>query len=643
MAFDYDSEVALGEALQADEKFRDRHMATWRRNIQRFAGPMLNGKPEPDTLPGWRDLFYHKYLSIFVPSMTSRNPRVLVSTGLPELFADVAHGVAAANARWHELTTASATYHELAYDYLLLWAVSTQTAGPVIGGEHDDPWSWPAMTRMDPTMCAWDCDAHSFEKKRRAHHAWIADKEDVEQTAAVGEEDGWNLRAVRSLPIMDAGEHKRYGWEVPDMSRSQVILRDVWFPEVVWSEGEPGQEEALDVARGINGGIMTVAVGNEGAMVIVRAMQPYYGPRTGPYSLYGYHKVPSDPYPMSPLVAVDPSIEDSNAIRQANRRGVQKYRRGVIVGGTQAKQLSDKIEKGDDYFIWNGGPNIGSNNVIPIEVGGLTDQLITQEERAQIDLEESAGMSQQMQGAVEGDATATEVVEAASGAQNRSGGVNSRFMAGQESANRAICFFLTLDDTVLIPLGKEHATPEMPNPVWQGGNMTEEQRAALSKFQDPMDAMQITVKPYSGAPVTAMQVAANADRRMRIAAELSPAMVQNPHIKWRETLQRVGEATNDDDLENMVDWNKLAELQELFLKQAQQPEQGQQSRLVRGVLGVPGGSAAQRAKGGFQPGGAGKMTHLKGGQGQSGGKQGSGAASQKSAGSASPPAKARTG
>lgn len=624
MAYDYDNEIALGAMVKADEDFRDQHMTNWRRNIQRFAGRGFLARSQPNTFEEWRELFYHKYTSILVPTMTSRNPRVLISTAMPDIFGETAIGLAAADNRWHELTRASETYHELAYDYLLLWAVSIQTSGPMIGGEHDDPWSWPTMTRWSPDMVFWDCDAQSYDKARRAGHTWIIDHDDLVALAdEKGAEFGWNTAAVRTLPAMDAHEYADKGWKnTPNLDKGQVVLKDIWFPEVVWSDGDG---EALDVAKGINGGTLTIAMGKEGLIAIVRDMQPFYGPRTGPYAIYGYHKVPNDPYPLSPLVAVESSIEDLNTRRISNRDAANKYRRGIVTGGPHGKMLADKIENGGKWWIWNAGATFKRDQMEQIEVGGLTEQMLVAENRDRDELERSSGLTEQAQGNVEGIGTATEVAAAANAAAGRIGGITGRFMVGQADANRAICFSLLLDDTVMVPLGKEHATPEMPNPGWQGGNLTPQQAEALSRFQDPMDALQITVKPYSAAPVTAAQIQQNAQRRMDIALNVAPVMVATPHVKWRETLARIGEANNDDTLPDMIDYEKLAEVQQLA-QQAQQTEQEQpQSKLMRGVMGVPAGNAANASRGGVRPANKPKndMRHMQGGLAQgkgSGGK-----------------------
>lgn len=617
---DLSNEQAIWKEVEAAENWRDLHVKTWKTRIARFHGTAFKVCPEYED---WRELFYHKYTSLIVPRCISREPRVATSTSLPQMFGETAEGLGHALNRWIQLSRVALTYTEVAYDYLMLWGVTLQTSKIVYGGDTDDPWAWPEVTRLPPDWYFMDAAAKHKDRARLQGHQWVIDKDDLVSMAKdADEEDGWDLTACETMQPMSGDDFKKLGRDPSvKVDRNELIVRDLWFPEVVWDT------EQKDVGEGYNGGCMTLGYGPKSGPRVLRKLRPFYGPRTGPYALYGYHKVPDDPYPLSPLVAVESQIERLNRRKKQSQDSAEAYKRLLIVGGPKAN-LAQQIKDKPDWYVFWAGVDFEKNKSETLEIAGESEQNIVSENRERDETERSSGLTEALQGNIEGVGTAHEVQGALDAAQVRMGHISGQFMVGMEDSIRGVAWYVLLDDRQKIPLGQEAATAEAPNPVWQGG-VDGEAGEAIDRLQDPFDAVQVSVKPYSTEPVTQGQRTRSADVELEMVANVAPLMPQMPYVKWPEWAKRQGELRGIDGLEELFDFEKLGQAQQMAAEQAKadlaasQPEAGQQprSKALRGTLGQQG------MGGGSRPANKPRndMRHVQGGMSRGSSKQKAGA------------------
>jgi len=601
---DYSDPNKVWAEVEEHEKFRDEHVQWWARSVSRYHGTAYRSVAEPSSLEDWRDAFYHKYISLLLPRCAGRPTRVACDTTMPEYFTETARGIEHALNRWTEMSNAHAGALAICTDYLLMWGVAMRQTEVVAGAETDDPRAWPHRIRIEPNAYFCDSTVASRELGAIEGHRWIHSKDEVVATAEEeGEESGWDVAAVKSMPEASPEDLQKFGrHQSVRVDRGEVIFYDLWFPRCRVHEDEP---EYADLRPGIdyNGSVMTLGWAPSVGHQIVRKLRPQMGGRTGPYTLYGCYRVPGYPYPLSPLVAVEGALSQLNAHKRAMQDAARKYKRSLIVGGPDST-LAQNIEKKPDWSVYWAGATFDKNRMEAVEVGGVSDQQLVMVDRMEQEAERASGLIEAWQGSTAGD-TATEVSAAVEAGSVRMGLIAQQFMAGEEQFYRGLARELLVDDRIIVPLGRDVATPDMPSPGWQA-EVDGPEADAIQEIQDPLDAVQVSVKPYSTEPVTQAQRVRNADTALQIVMEIGQIAPQLAlsGVNLYELLRQVGEARGMEWLPDIWNYEQLAKAAQdaQVAAQAEASKQAAGAKLVRGVMGVPAmGGGPSRFSGGSKP------------------------------------------
>lgn len=555
--------TSIREEIEKAETFRDSHMKEWRNLINRFHGPAFRCNDDTEDDP---ENFVHEYIALILPRLVHDNPKVRVKSMRPMIQGMAADLMQVAINRWCRMTNIRATLERIATDMLLGFGVGLVVNEPTKGyraGDDADPYL-PRLYRISPDRFFVDPAATSVEDARYMGHCYVVDKEDLLNQSR--SEEGWNRELIEQMAsnagldeIRESGGKDR---DIPD--REEMVVYEVWVPEV-----RDDVVESIDGATGMNmfnGTIYTIIKhqittdeGNKSTASFAREPRTYWGPRSGPYEIFGVYSVPDDPYPLSPLVALLPQIDDLNSHLRSMRYSASAYKR-VIMVDSRNQQLAKDIHDKDDLFVVL-ADGIDQSQVVPVEVGGITTQQVTYAQQAQDRLDRVSGIHDAMRGNVAGAATATEVSVAESASGMRLSHIRKQF---QESVNRvlkSVAWFMFHDQKISFPLG-EDGVPIMgafPDPVFSASAM-------VGMFDD----MDLQIESMSMERVSEQMMQRRALELLQIIGNLASSVVQAPHVKWKEVLSFVGDAMNIPNLGDMIDVNAGNKMRDQMMQQAQQ-------------------------------------------------------------------------
>ena len=555
--------ASVRQEIDSAEKFRDDHLKEWRSLIERFHGPAFRESSQPED----PENFVHEYVALLLPRIVHDNPKIRCKSARPITQAVAAGVMQVALNRWCKMTKARTTLERIATDMLLGFGVGMIVNEPRKGyraGDDAEPYL-PRLYRLSPDRFFIDPAATSAEDARYMGHCWVIDKDDLIKQSE--EEEGWDTEMIQSLTSnMGVDELRDRGMKrnIPD--RSELVVYEVWVPEV-----REEDVEVIDDKTGINmfnGTIYTMmkhqtSSTEKSKVGFVREPRSYVGPRSGPYQVFGIYTVPDDPYPLSPIVALIPQMNDVNAHLRAMKYNASAYKRIIAVDSRNPKLAQDIRDRDDLYVVLSDG--IDASQVVPIEVGGITPQMVQYAGMAQDRLDRVSGINDAMRGNIGGQATATEVSVADSASGLRISHIKRQFQESVNEVIKTVAWFMFHDGKISFPLGAD-GIPLLgasPEPVFN-------QSAMVGIFDD----LDFEIEAMSMERVSEQMVQRRALEMLQIIGNLSQAVIQSPHVKWKEVMSLVGDAMNIPNLEDLIDTNAAQ----------QQAQQMQQQQVQTGMV-----------------------------------------------------------
>ncbi len=329
-----------------------------------------------------------------------------------------------------------------------------------------------------------------------------------------------------------------------------MVGYEIWVPEIELDES-PGTEE------GFHGTIYTLTVGQEGSgdgegeADFIRDPRPYYGPKTGPYSFYGAYYVPDSSYPLSPIMASLGQADELNAHIVSAARSAAQYKRLILVDSKSKKLMQDVKSQPDNFVVPVEG--LDRDRVIPIELGGITNQQVNYIQMARERLDRNSGIHDVMRGNISGNATATEVATADASSSIRIDHLKRQFAKATELMMGRVAWYLWNDERVFFPLGAESAEEMgMGEPFFQGGGQPPE------SFGD----IELEVDSYSMERTNEAMQQRRAMETLQIVSNVAAAMPQAPYVDWERLLKQVGDSLNMPDMANLIDRQALNQMQQ---------------------------------------------------------------------------------
>ena len=536
--------ATLYEEILSAERLRDSVLESYDEMKASYHGPFYSkDKGASEYAP---ENHYYEYLSLMVPRLVYDNPRVSVKTrrqGTQALTADaIRHGVN----RWVRDVNLRKTLSRIATDMLFNFGVvmvSQQPNGGLLPNtqakEAPVPY-WPQVLRVPQRMFFIDPKAKHASEARYMGHRWIRDKEDLIEEAKANKDAGWELSALTDLKT-STGAHEELEHEV---DRNEVEAYEIWIPEVD-ADDSPGQ------AEGFHGTIYTLALnyssGHDAKPEFIRKPRPFYGPRWGPYTVFGVYNVPDQVYPLSPLVAVEGQIQDLNAQANAARIASENYKKLIFVDKTDPRLEQRLKDSKTDFIIPVSG--VERQRFVQAEIGGMTQTQLSYIELAKERLDRNSGIHDAQRGTVSGRGTATEVSVAAESSNLRTSFLKQQFADAITSVLRTVAWYMYYDDRVVFPLGKEAEDSMGVKDPWLVGGDHDPQSG--SSFDD----LELEIEAYSMERTSEGVLQKKTMELMSIITQIAPAMPQMPLVNWGALIKRLGDGLNIPDADTLIDVN----------------------------------------------------------------------------------------
>ena len=543
---DFSSIASIRDEIDRAEYFRDLHLQTPKELREWFCGQ------------GYRDGYgvnhpenaVHAYISMVLPRIIHDNPKVRVTSARPQVQRTACVAMKAALNRWSKMTKVRGTIERIATDMLLGWGVSLTVNEPK---GHERKWDGdgpylPRVYRIDPARFIIDPAAMHWEEARFMGHVWVTDKEDLLRRAEMDET--WNKEVIEGLATNNGVDELRDSRDIPE--RYELAIYEIWVPEMGEAAAELIDEAADDAL--FNGTIWTIAKYQGGTdkceCQLIRKPLPYYGPATGPYTVFGAFTVPNDPYPLSPIVACRDQIQYCNDMALSQQENQKRYKRILVGDAKNPKFLQDVVNAPDMYVFAEAG--LDARSLQPVEVGGSTNQHIQSVETAKERLDRALGMSDAMRGNVAGSASATEVAVAESASTMRIAHLKRAFQDACDTVFRNVGWYMFHDGRISIPVGGEDTRAVgMTDPVFVGG-------LKVGAWED----MQIDVDAYSMERTSEMLSQKRALETFQVITTAAQAIPAMPWVKWRDLLSFLGDAQNVPQMQDFIDESVLQQMQQ---------------------------------------------------------------------------------
>jgi len=543
--------------IESAEKFRDNHLSELRNMVERYHGPSFR-TDRSDPYTDDPENFGHEFISLVLPRIIHDTPKFRVKLGDPMIELMVGKRLQIAINRWARITKLRRTLERIATDMLFSYGVGLTVSEPrpeVRRTDGKEPYL-PRFYRISPERFFIDPAATNLEDARFMGHCYAVDKNDLVSRAR--EDRTWDLDAILDIPPnTDMNEVRDdEGRHVED--RQEMAVYEVWVPEA-----DQEAAEMVDEAFGpgmVNGTIYTFVKGRTKSSKYdgyIRKPIPYFGPRQGPYTVFGVYTVPDDPYPLSPLMAIQSQVNDLNAHLVSVRSSAASYKRLIMVDSRNHKLAQDIKDRPHDYIVLS--ESLDKDKVVNLEIGGITQQQVQYSQIAQDRLDRVSGIHDAMRGNIQGAATATEVAVAESSATMRMAHLKRQFQEAVDDMARSVLWFMWHDDRINLPLGREGAEALFEaEPVFTGG-------VRMPGWED----LEVSVDAYSMERVSEALVQKRAMELLQITTTVAQGMAAMPFVKWREILSVVGDSLNVPHLADMIDQRAMQQAMQQSAQAAQ--------------------------------------------------------------------------
>lgn len=523
----------LHELIDESVKVRDAKLGREQERIDRRLGP---GYVKTSHNSNQAVNHQHEWLSLMLPRLAVRNPRFKVQSTRLSAQQDTAEMVRLFLNRWVKTIRMDRFLLPVAIDYAQTWGAAMVTPDVPHGGHARriaEDWI-PRITRIPPSRLVVDPHCDGMDTARFVGHLWVADPETMIEDAKKAKENGddsWRMNALKGLVGKDTDMHRLGQRFKRSVTRNEAVGYDIWVPELI--------TDGMGPDDGFHGSLLTV-VYDDGGLTAIREPRPFWGPAWGPYTLFGCYPGTDDPWPLSPLAAVEQRELDLDTQYRAANKAAAEYKRVVLAA------KGSKIPHGfDGQIIWIDSMHAEMPPQV-VELGGVTDQQLRNIAVMDQQLQRSSGMDAAQSGDARDDTTATAVAVADTATQTRSGFIIDQFMAGVERVCRTAAWYAVKDDRVRLSLGAEAAEAlGIEDPIFMGGEVPGEDA--------PFEALELEIDPMSVARNTEALHQRRTLEFFRIVAESAPMIAQTPMVDWAKMYGRIGDALNIPDAEEFVD------------------------------------------------------------------------------------------
>jgi len=460
--------------------------------------------------------------------------------------------------RWERETNYKSNLDRVTYDMLEVYGVEQTTMWVKPGYDPCDSESprWPRSSIIPPDRFVMDpiC-VHHTEALWKAH--WeMRDRDELVRLAKDYPDQGWIKSAIESVPVGNVEDEKNR----VSVERNTIKVYEKWIPSY-YENDWPGPDE------GFHGGLFTFGVGmnQKGDALVgefIRKPQPCYCPPWGPYVMFGVYEQRGNPYPIGPLAATYSQQCETNAHAKHISMSASEYRRAVVVRADN-KQLIRKLKSSDKRLmvIPIETQYMDRDQVIPMEIGGVTDQILQHYSIAKNRLDQSLGLSDAMRSNPKSNVTATADAIADSSSATRVAYIQRKMLDATTQSLSAKAFYFHMDDEIDEPLGPEVAEQlGLINPRYKGGR--DEEGNII-----PFSSMEFEIDSYSMGRTNEALLQRNVMTAIQMLVGFAPVFQQFPWIDAKDVVTQIGDALNIPGLVDMIDFNQLREASHQMMQQ----------------------------------------------------------------------------
>ena len=567
---------ALAEEINRAEDFRKKHTQRIQAIASRFMGNWFRVDYVSDPTP---ENTVFAYIAYMLPELWYANPSCRIRAKKPNSHQQIADAMEQAVRTWQSETDFTDEGQDCVRDMIMGYGVmqvgleprdfpgeALQQQAPT-GGEATEPQQAlrPFAVRLPADQLIMDPRCESPLKARYLGHSyWM----DLDQLVAAPEK--WDPEAVAKLTEVSEDTDSRNERAVtlgkaPD--RHRVNLVDLWIPE--------------------HGKLITLARDYQATNQVIRNVS-YWGPPEGPYEVFGFYRVPGDPYPMGSLQPIMEQLEEMWAHQNQASEEAKSYKRFVLIEAANIEGQKAVLDaRSGDACLVRGL----AGNFVEVEMGGSPsgrlEHIMTLRDRA----DRTVGLSDAQRGRVQGKtATETDIVQG--NVDTRTSFMRQRVQRHTQRVLRRVCWYMFFDPSIVMPVSStDPTTGQVTESTFLGG---------IQEGQEGIDWVDffLDIEPNSMQHSDDAMIQSRAMETMQMMGNMAQMIPAAPWINWRYIINMFGESFNQKDLaELLINPAALQQFNQSPMAFGQNPQPmlppGANPALIAQGLGQQGGPGPQ--------------------------------------------------
>lgn len=559
---------SMWDELEASRRSVEKKLKAREEMLRRYHGPYYDEDRKPASSEPENPAF--EYIATLSAQIVAGTPRCNIKT----VRADRPASAMKARALMHAVNRTSrerndrAKFRKFFVDWCFGPAIALTVRKPMPWldpGPLDGTVTRPDIRRVPPKLFRYDARATEWEDTRWRGHGTLTSRSALLKLAK--SESGWRTKEIATLQTEES--LKDYvPLEGQGLStRDDFMLWCVWVPE---EEIDPD----FTASTGFYGTMHYYAETgrqkgeNAGApLVEIRDPQPFYGCRTGPYSMSGQMYVPDQVHPLSVMTAVEQVARNLRLQSSVVEQAMRDFGRVLIAGGAAPKNLGLLIKNAKHGGVLNvKGYQRGMMD--EFTKGGLDAAMVQMYQFLQEQLDKRMGLSSTQRGVAQSNVTATADTLAAQGTGARVAQQRDEFYAFVQELLFKSAEIIDQDEQFYMP-----PPPEMAGqvPFIQGG------REPGETFDD----YELMIEPLSMRFRTEAEMAAAAEAELLLFERVSPMMTQFPFVDWPSVVTDIADATGQSQLPARLNTELAAAIASMMLMGQLDPSMAYQPGAVR--------------------------------------------------------------
>ena len=597
----------LLDHIQAAERLRDSVTKGTEKIVREYHGTGYRADREPEN-PAPEN-HYYEWLSVVTASVVFDNPKVHVSSKRSGAHKFAISGMKHVLDWWASSVMLWHTLRRIFVDQSFSYGVALTTFEPMPGSRRvrmeDGRWiqaRMPSCWRIAPHRWFVDPECDDYTERRFAGHMWRRDKDDLLADPKYNKEA---IEAIAADADLDKWQPDQRGAD--QIGRDQILGYELWIPEIGDAEDDLHHGTLYTLATAQNPSNHEKFAEAK----FIREPRPFFGPRSGPYQLFGTNIVPGCPYPLSEFAASYAQVQELNAHAASAASSAANFKK--FVGYDAGNQAVGKVLKNVQHGSVEGIPNMGEGSAKQFELGGVSRDQYEYLQFLHERKDRTTGLSETARGSPQPDVTATAVADAASQRDSRLATIRQIFVSNTIAILRKAGWYFFHSPFAVTSLGPDAIADLVPRPDYlpaesEAGSVARKFGYNDQATQDALrwsprilfaggpsdrplaqtgeedwivtpnssglmfEDMDMDIQPYSMGRVSEVVLQKRQQDKIQLLATLAPAILQFPFIKWESALGDWLQSLNIIDTE-VIDNEILEQVRQGHFGQPAQPEQ----------------------------------------------------------------------